>query len=54
MCLCDGTTARRRSYLYLGGALGSTLSFLVMLSFFNIFFRSQIAFDIQLVGARAC
>jgi len=35
--------AQRRTYLYLGGLLGSGLSLLVTLSFLNIFFRSSLA-----------
>jgi len=40
--------AERRSYLYLGGFLGSALSMMVMASFMNIFFRSAFLFNFQL------
>jgi len=33
--------AKRRSYLYIGGFLGSMLSTLLFLSFFNLFIRSE-------------
>ncbi|KAL5468828.1 hypothetical protein EMCRGX_G029950 [Ephydatia muelleri] len=40
--------AERRSYLYLGGVLMSTLSLLIMMSFFNLFLRSYFTFQIEL------
>lgn len=42
--------AQRRSMLYLGAILSSALSVLVWLSFLNIFFRSNLLFDINLYG----
>lgn len=40
--------AKRRTYLYLGGLLGAGVSFMIMLSFMNIFLRSQLIFNIHL------
>lgn len=37
-----------RYWLYLGGSLSSGLSFLLILSFANIFFRSQLLFQVEL------
>eukprot|EP00033_Pygsuia_biforma_P000461 GCRY01000547.1.p1 GENE.GCRY01000547.1~~GCRY01000547.1.p1 ORF type:complete len:273 (+),score=25.36 GCRY01000547.1:100-819(+) len=40
--------AQRRSYLFLGGILGSALNFMFWSSIFNMFFGSRIVFDINL------
>lgn len=40
--------AEKRSYLYLGGALGSSLSFMLMMSFVNMFFGSLAIANAQL------
>eukprot|EP00163_Fabomonas_tropica_P009154 TRINITY_DN18953_c0_g1_i1.p1 TRINITY_DN18953_c0_g1~~TRINITY_DN18953_c0_g1_i1.p1 ORF type:complete len:243 (-),score=75.53 TRINITY_DN18953_c0_g1_i1:149-877(-) len=40
--------AERRSYLFLGGMLGSALSMMFFLSLFNMFFRSTAVFNVQL------
>ncbi|XP_061432687.1 probable Bax inhibitor 1 [Lethenteron reissneri] len=40
--------ARRRSYLYLGGTLMSGLSFLLMMSLFNMFYGSALLFKAQM------
>jgi len=40
--------SRRRSWLYLGGYLGSVLFYMFLLSLANIFLRSQLAYDINL------
>jgi len=42
--------AERRSYLFLGGFLGSMLMNMLVLGFLNIFFRSPIIFNILLYG----
>jgi len=42
--------AERRSYLFLGGMLGSALSLMVLLGFLNIFFRSTAMFNLMLYG----
>lgn len=39
--------AKRRSYLYLGGILGSTLNYLFWGSLLNRFFQFQLMYDIQ-------
>ncbi|XP_050388582.1 bax inhibitor 1 [Patella vulgata] len=39
-----------RTFLYLGGFIMSGLSFLLLLSIGNLFFRSQLIFDINLYG----
>jgi len=46
-------TARRREYLYLGGALSSMLSVFVILSLANIFIGSTAIFDVLLWGGLA-
>mmetsp|Transcript_3987 Transcript_3987/g.5807 ORF Transcript_3987/g.5807 Transcript_3987/m.5807 type:complete len:253 (-) Transcript_3987:81-839(-) len=43
-------TAKRRSYLYLGGMLYSSLGFMSLIGFLNIFFRSQMLYNIPLYG----
>jgi len=40
--------AKRRSYLYLGGALSSIMSFMFLASFMNMFFRSSGMYNLQL------
>jgi FtsH-binding integral membrane protein len=40
--------AERRSFLFLGGMIGSGLTTLFWLSFLNIFFGSYVVFNIQL------
>jgi len=40
--------AERRSYLFLGGLLSSSLSTLVLLGFLNIFFRSTLVLNLML------
>jgi FtsH-binding integral membrane protein len=40
--------AERRSYLYLGGFLGSALSMLILVNFINVFARSAMLFNAQL------
>lgn len=40
--------AKRRSYLYLGGMLGSVLTTMMWVSLFNMFFRSALAFELNL------
>eukprot|EP01108_Squamamoeba_japonica_P002153 TRINITY_DN200_c0_g3_i2.p1 TRINITY_DN200_c0_g3~~TRINITY_DN200_c0_g3_i2.p1 ORF type:complete len:249 (-),score=119.78 TRINITY_DN200_c0_g3_i2:60-806(-) len=40
--------AKRRSYLYLGGVLGSALSLLFWGGLINMFFRSALMFNVQL------
>jgi len=40
--------AQRRSYLFLGGLLGSSLSMMIMLGFMNIFFRSVVIMNVLL------
>uniref|UniRef100_A0A646QFJ9 BaxInh n=1 Tax=Hemiscolopendra marginata TaxID=943146 RepID=A0A646QFJ9_9MYRI len=40
----------QRRWLYLGGTLMSLLSWMLMLSLFNLFFRSQLLFQIHLYG----
>jgi len=42
--------AKRRSYLYLGGFLGSALSLLFWGGLLNMFFRSAMFFNLQLYG----
>lgn len=42
--------AEERSYLYLGAMLGSAVGWMAMLSFLNIFIRSQILWNINLYG----
>jgi len=42
--------AERRSYLFLGGILGSALSMMTVMTLFNIFFRSSFAANIMLYG----
>eukprot|EP00296_Roombia_truncata_P000709 JP436398.1.p1 GENE.JP436398.1~~JP436398.1.p1 ORF type:complete len:258 (+),score=49.68 JP436398.1:102-776(+) len=42
--------AKRRSYLYLAGVLGSAVSMLCLFSFINFFFPSYMGFQIQLYG----
>lgn len=42
--------AKRRSYLYLGGILGSAVSVMLVLSFINIFFRSVNIYLVELYG----
>lgn len=41
-------TSKRRSFLYLGGILGSTLSMLCLAGLVNLFFRSTFLFTIEL------
>ncbi len=43
-----GLVAKQRSYLYLGSILSSGLSFLLLASLANIFFRSELLFDVGL------
>lgn len=43
-------TAQRRSWLFLGGILGSAASLLLVLGFANMFFRSVNIYGIQLYG----
>jgi len=40
--------AERRSYLFLGGILGTALTSMVVIGFLNIFFRSDLLFNISL------
>lgn len=40
--------ANRRSYIYIGGTLGSAVSFLMLLSFMNMFMGSSMVFSAQL------
>lgn len=40
--------ASRRSYMYLGGILGSCMSFLFWSALFNLFFRSSFLVDVQI------
>jgi len=40
--------AKRRSYLYLGGLLSSSLSLLLFLSLFNLFFRSSAVANVSI------
>lgn len=42
--------AERRSYLYLGGFLGSALSMLFFISLFNLFFRTAMLTNLSLYG----
>ncbi|RLN15098.1 hypothetical protein BBJ28_00009316 [Nothophytophthora sp. Chile5] len=42
--------ATRRSYLYLGGMLSSALSMMFMANLLNVFFRSAMLFNVNLVG----
>ena len=42
--------AKRRSFLYLGGFLGSALSLLFFGGLINMFFRSAMFFNVQLYG----
>uniref|UniRef100_A0A7S4DXW7 Bax inhibitor 1 n=1 Tax=Lotharella globosa TaxID=91324 RepID=A0A7S4DXW7_9EUKA len=41
-------TSKRRSFLYLGGILGSTLTFLLISSLLNVFFQSMFLFNVEL------
>jgi FtsH-binding integral membrane protein len=47
-------TATRRSYLFLGGILGSMLSALLVLNLVNLFFRSSVLMSASLVSRRVC
>jgi FtsH-binding integral membrane protein len=42
--------AERRSFLYLGGICFTTLNWMMLASFINIFFKSQILWNFQLYG----
>src|SRR5690606_32922828 len=42
--------AKRRSYMYLGGILGSVLTIALWLSIANLFFRSAAIMNLQLYG----
>lgn len=43
-------TAKRASYLYLGGVLGSALTLLFYIGIANMFFRSIYMYNLQLYG----
>lgn len=45
--------AKQRSYLYLGGMLSSALMYMSLVSMANMFFQTQLAYDVLLWGSLA-